>query len=50
MEFESDELLRIDNLHTYFFSREGVVKAANGVDLSVKEYSILGIVGESGSG
>ena len=50
MEIESDELLRIDNLHTHFFSREGVVKAANGVDLSVKKDSILGIVGESGSG
>ena len=50
MEIESDELLRIVNLHTHFFSREGVVKAANGIDLSVKKDSILGIVGESGSG
>lgn len=50
MEIESEELLRIVNLHTHFFSREGVVKAANGIDLSVKKDSILGIVGESGSG
>ena len=50
MEIESDELLRIVNLHTHFFSREGVVKATNGIDLSVKKDSILGIVGESGSG
>jgi|TARA_B110000263_G_C15213712_1_gene466487 oligopeptide/dipeptide ABC transporter ATP-binding protein len=50
IEFQTDELLRIDNLHTHFFSKEGVVKAANGVDLSVRQNSILGIVGESGSG
>ena len=47
---EKEEVLRIENLHTYFYSREGVVKAANGVNLSVKADSILGIVGESGSG
>ena len=45
-----EEVLRIENLHTYFYSREGVVKAVNGVNLSVKADSILGIVGESGSG
>ncbi|MDP6101757.1 MAG: ABC transporter ATP-binding protein [Dehalococcoidia bacterium] len=47
---EKEEVLRIEDLHTYFYSREGVVKAANGVNLSVKAASILGIVGESGSG
>jgi peptide/nickel transport system ATP-binding protein/oligopeptide transport system ATP-binding protein len=47
---ESEEVLRIENLHTYFYSREGVVKAVNGVNLSVKANRILGIVGESGSG
>ena len=47
---QKEEILRIENLHTHFFSREGVVKAVNGVDLSVKADSILGVVGESGSG
>ena len=47
---EKDEILRVEDLHTYFYSREGVVKAANGVNLSVKANSTLGIVGESGSG
>ena len=47
---EREEVLRIEDLHTYFYSREGVVKAVNGVNLSVKADRILGIVGESGSG
>ena len=47
---EKEEILRIENLHTHFYSREGVVKAVNGVYLSVKADSVLGVVGESGSG
>lgn len=47
---EREEVLRIEDLHIYFYSREGVVKAVNGVNLSVKADRILGIVGESGSG
>ena len=47
---DKEEILRVEDLHTYFYSREGVVKAANGVNLSVKADSTLGIVGESGSG
>ena len=44
------EILRVDDLHTSFFTQEGEVKAVNGVNLTLKEDSILGIVGESGSG
>ena len=44
------EVLRIEDLHTSFFTREGEVKAVNGVNLSLKENRILGVVGESGSG
>lgn len=44
------ELLRVDNLETCFFTSEGVVKAVDGVSLSLKGGDTLGIVGESGCG
>ena len=44
------EILRVEDLHTSFFTKEGEVKAVNGVNLTLKEDSILGVVGESGSG
>ena len=43
-------LLEIKNLHTYFKTKRGLIKAANGVSLKVEEGKTLGIVGESGSG
>ena len=43
-------ILEIQNLCTYFFTDDGVVKSVDGVDLTLKEGSTLGIVGESGSG
>ena len=46
----SDPLLSVKDLHTYFTTREGVVKAVNGVSLSLDRNSVLGLVGESGSG
>ncbi len=43
-------LLEIKNLHTYFKTKRGIVKAVNDVDYSVESGKTLGIVGESGSG
>ena len=43
-------LLEINNLHTYFETKRGLVKAVNGVSLKIEEGQTLGVVGESGSG
>jgi oligopeptide transport system ATP-binding protein len=43
-------ILEIKELHTYFFLERGVVRAVNGVDLTLDRRSTLGIVGESGCG
>jgi len=43
-------LLEIDNLKTWFHTRNGVVKAVDDISFTVEKGEILGIVGESGSG
>ena len=43
-------LLEITGLRTYFYTNEGVVKAVDGVDLTVQPGEIFGLVGESGCG
>jgi peptide/nickel transport system ATP-binding protein len=45
-----DHVLEIKNLHTHFFTPEGVVKAVDGVDLSIGRGRTLCVVGESGCG
>jgi len=50
LERKDDELLKINNLKTYFFTDSGVVPAVDGISLSVKKGQIIGIVGESGCG
>jgi peptide/nickel transport system ATP-binding protein len=43
-------LLEIEDLRTYFFTRDGIVRAVDGVSLGVKRGETLGVVGESGCG
>jgi len=43
-------VLEVKNLHTYFFTPFGTVKAVEGVTFNMKKGQALGLVGESGCG
>jgi oligopeptide/dipeptide ABC transporter ATP-binding protein len=45
-----DVVLEVEDLHTYCFTRWGIVKAVDGVSFSLRRGESLGIVGESGCG
>ena len=47
---DPNNILEIDNLHTYFFTEQGVVKAVNGVSFNIPKNTTVGVVGESGCG
>ncbi len=47
---DDNNILEIENLHSYFFTDQGVVKAVNGVEFSIPLNSTVGVVGESGCG
>lgn len=47
---DAEPILQVKNLHTYFFTGEGVVKAVEGASFDVRPGKTLGIVGESGCG
>lgn len=47
---QQDKLLTIQDLHVHFQTREGTVRALNGVDMTLYRGETLGLVGESGCG
>jgi oligopeptide/dipeptide ABC transporter ATP-binding protein len=46
----TDTLIEIKGLKTHFFTSEGVVKAVDGVDMTIKRNRTMCVVGESGCG
>ena len=45
-----ETLLKVDNLRTWFYTDDGIVKAVDDVSFSLNKGHTLGIVGESGCG
>ncbi len=44
------KLLEVNNLSTYFFTQDGIVKAVDDISYGLEEGEVLGVVGESGCG
>ncbi|MDE7395240.1 MAG: ATP-binding cassette domain-containing protein, partial [Clostridiales bacterium] len=47
---DEKNIMEFDDLHTYFYTDAGVVKAVNGVSFDIPQGSTVGVVGESGCG
>ena len=47
---DAGNAVEFDNLHTYFYTDEGVVKSVDGVSFEVPIGKTVGVVGESGCG
>ncbi|TFF97528.1 MAG: ABC transporter ATP-binding protein [Promethearchaeota archaeon] len=50
LEENSNVLLNVKDLKTYFYTEEGVVKAVDGVSFKIFKDEVLGLVGETGCG
>ena len=46
----NDNVLEVENLETYFYTDNGVVRSVNNISFEVPKNSIVGLVGESGCG
>ena len=47
---DDNNIVEFDDLHTYFYTDVGTVKAVDGVTFSIPKGKIVGVVGESGCG
>lgn len=47
---DDNNILEVEDLHSYFYTDQGVVKAVNGVSFNIPKNSTVGVVGESGCG
>ena len=47
---DPNNIIEFDDLHTYFYTDAGIVKAVNGVSFSIPTGATVGVVGESGCG
>ncbi len=47
---DEKNILEVEDLHSYFFTDQGVVKAVNGVSFEIPQGATVGVVGESGCG
>ena len=45
---EQKIILDVEDLTTYFYTEEGIVRAVDGVSFSIYEGEVLGLVGETG--
>jgi len=50
MPSRNENILEVRGLKTYFYTEDGVVKAVDGVDFTVRPGEVVGLVGESGCG
>jgi peptide/nickel transport system ATP-binding protein len=47
---DAETLLDVRDLQTFFYTRDGIVKAVDGISFALKQSEMLAIVGESGCG
>lgn len=50
MRYLTEKLLQVEDLKTWFYVTDGIIKAIDGVTFDVNKGEVLGLVGESGCG